>query len=428
MRLVPHMLLLATLAWGLTGCALFKKNTDKNNDAPANPGSQVPPPKFPVGDPIPAPTQSSAKTGGALLAGRVLDGPNRPPSNTSILVLRVDNNKEEKVEDVPVSAEGHFTLSNLQPGGHYKLIARGKNGDRMVAAVQYATAPNARILIQLREDLVGSNTPPPPNPFDSLKEKEPRRDDAFVKQTPAIKPNESPTNAAWQPTDPADKGEFTLPAVHIPARLDLNTVAENKMPWLPPPLEIKPPTPIAPKAAKIELTMPPQPVSTADSLGPAKVPSCVLVGRQLVNFALNDINGEPWEFRANKKGKLILIDFWGSWCAPCIATLPTLKNLQQKHGVNGLEVVGIAYESDGSPQEQAYKVNAIVRKQTLNYRQLLGSGPNCVVKTQLGVRAYPTLILVDDQGAILWRHEGRLNSYETEELDRLIQTRLRGTF
>ncbi|MEI7686400.1 MAG: TlpA disulfide reductase family protein, partial [Planctomycetota bacterium] len=106
--------------------------------------------------------------------------------------------------------------------------------------------------------------------------------------------------------------------------------------------------------------------------------------------------------------------------------MPALKGLQSKYGAQGLEVVGIAYEMAGSPQEQAYKVTEVTQKLLINYRQLLGSGPNCVVKTQLGVRAFPTLVLIDEQGTILWRHEGRPSSADLEELERLIQSKTRG--
>src|SRR5262249_15866549 len=46
------------------------------------------------------------------------------------------------------------------------------------------------------------------------------------------------------------------------------------------------------------------------------IPYCSLNGRQLDNFALHDINGQPWEWRT-RNNRLTLIDFWGTWCVPC---------------------------------------------------------------------------------------------------------------
>ena len=53
-------------------------------------------------------------------------------------------------------------------------------------------------------------------------------------------------------------------------------------------------------------------------------PSCVLTGQQLYNFALTDLNGQPWEFR-NHRSKLVLLDFWGSWCMHCLNSIPHLR-------------------------------------------------------------------------------------------------------
>ena len=58
------------------------------------------------------------------------------------------------------------------------------------------------------------------------------------------------------------------------------------------------------------------------------VPSCVLTGKNLDNFALNDLDGQPWEFRKDHKGKLILIDFWGTWCGHCYPAIRHLSRAQ----------------------------------------------------------------------------------------------------
>ena len=171
--------------------------------------------------------------------------------------------------------------------------------------------------------------------------------------------------------------------------------------------------------------LPARPRDSAESLGHARVPSCVLVGNQLVNFALEDINGEPWELRTNRKGKLVLLDFWGTWCTYCKTSMPTLKGLQQQYGPAGLEVIGIAYENGGTRDEQAHQVNDTCKRLLVNYRQLLGSGDNCVVKRELGVRQFPTLILIDERGNILWRHDRLLTDSARSDLERILQAQLR---
>jgi thiol-disulfide isomerase/thioredoxin len=437
-RVGPILLMLAicALGTGLPGCSLFKKS----DPPPPPPQSQLPPPKFPTGpDPLTKTSAANTGTDSAILAGLVLDGNSRPPVNTSILVVRVDAKEEKTVSDIPVSPEGHFTVNNLAQGATYKLVARGKFGDRMVAGTNIVTAPAPRILIQMREDLVAANTPPLPAPFDSLKEKQ---DPAFARETPAAPtvavlppsadPSASPNsnNASWQPgtgginaTVPAGG----LPPVQVPVSGDGGPIAQMRagMTSLPP-LEIpRSPAPRVASIAPIAVPIPSQSNDAAVNLSRARVPSCVLVGNQLVNFALEDINGDPWELRTNRKGKLVLLDFWGTWCPPCKKSMPVLKGLQQQYGPAGLEVVGIAYERGGSREEQAHKVNDTCKKLLVNYRQLLGSGDNCIVKRELGITGYPTMILIDERGNILWRHVGELESNSRDALDRILQTQLR---
>jgi thiol-disulfide isomerase/thioredoxin len=440
-RVAPILFMLAfcVLGAGLPGCSLFKKS---DPPPPPPPQNQLPPPRFPTGDPLNKSAAAAPAGGTAILAGRVLDGNARPPVNTSILVVRLDQKEEKTESDVPVSPEGYFTVNNLAPGASYKLVARGKTGDRMVAGINVVTAPSPRVLIQMREDLVAANTPPLPAPFDSLKEK---RDPAFAKETIAaptvavLPPTNDPPvpfnpgNTSWQPGNGGVNATVPaggLPPVQIPVAGENGPIAQMRggLAVLPT-MEIGNPrvASIRPVDVPMPTTLPARPRDSAENLGQARVPSCVLVGNQLVNFALADINGDPWELRTNRKGKLVLLDFWGTWCGPCKMTMPTLKGLQQQYGPAGLEVIGIAYENGGTREEQAHQVDDTCKRLLVNYRQLLGSGPNCVVKRELGVRALPTLILVDDRGTILWRHVGVLSDGSRSDLERILQTQLRPT-
>lgn len=424
MRRLIAILILLQLSLGLTGCSLFKRNTGGSGGGGGGDygPNAVPPPKFPTGDskdPLTGSRAADKSRATGLLAGRVLDGNTRPPGGTSILVIPADARDSSEGRELSVSPEGYFTIENLERGGEYKLVARGKQGDRAVAGVHYATATNVHVLIQMKEDLVSSTTPNVQGPFGSLNEGK-----GFEPLTP---PRTETAKEGWRPgsggVDVASN-EVTLPTVDVAVRPDSFTTGSLGV--IPPPLEIKP-RPKSPEFAKIVPPMPPPRVpEPPPTLGSAGVPSCVLVGRQLVNFALNDINGEPWELKSRRKTKLVLLDFWGTWCAPCRQTMPALKGLQTKYR-GGFEVVGIAYEQEGTPEDQAHKVNDVCQKLLINYRQLLGSGSDCVVKRQLGVRAFPTLILIDETGTILWRHEGRPTSADLEELERLIQTRSRTT-
>ena len=162
-------------------------------------------------------------------------------------------------------------------------------------------------------------------------------------------------------------------------------------------------------------------VSTGPAV-PAVVPSCVLTGNVLVNFALNDLDGQPREFR-NLRGRLTLIDFWGTWCTHCVQAVPHLKMFQEYYGNYGLQVIGIAYE-EGTVPEQMQKVTRVRQRLGITYPLLLGGDTyTCPVRTQFNIKAYPTLVLVDESGRIIWRGQG-LDKQHLAELDQLIRQRL----
>ena len=476
--------LMLTLLLGLTGCAgMSRRSNDARNAANgANPGT--PPPRFPTadnpnpgpsggpgagpGDPllggainVPAPPASGGMPqGNAILAGRVIDGSSRPPGNTSIQCVNLDDQKASPL-DVAVSKDGYFTIQGLKPGSKYKLVARGKQGDRLVAQTAYFTAPNVRVLIQVREEFGGASTPPVPGPpaFEKKKKddipppkepttsvpaeepkSEPKKDEKTFEGTSAI--SKEKNEAAWNPGLPANANLTPIgqiggsPDAELPIKIAVPAHNNNGPPptFIPgvtldnrpglPVLDI--PNPKGPPAPSPSIPGTPQNPAVPGNIstGPTRVPSIVLVGNKLVNFALNDINGEPWEFKANKRGRLMLVDFWSTNCIPCRQTMPVLRSLQNQYGPRGLEVVGIACEGGDSPQEQAYRVNSVAQRLQLNYRNLLSTGPQCVVRQQFGIRAVPTMVVIDDQGWILWRHEGAPDRATTEELERLIQRRL----
>jgi thiol-disulfide isomerase/thioredoxin len=153
------------------------------------------------------------------------------------------------------------------------------------------------------------------------------------------------------------------------------------------------------------------------------VPSCDLTGLTLNNFALYDLNGQPWEYRTNRRGRLVLLDFWQTSCVPCLQAITHLRILQQSYGPNGLEVIGIAYQ-DGPITKQIEDVNRVRQLRQINYLLLLGGDRGqCPVRSQFAIGAYPTLVLLDETGRIIWRSEG-LTGRQLGELETIIKQRL----
>lgn len=145
---------------------------------------------------------------------------------------------------------------------------------------------------------------------------------------------------------------------------------------------------------------------------------------RLEDFTLPDLQGRPVRFR-DIDSDYVLIDFWGTWCGPCLRSVPHLVQLQNRYDPKRLRVIGVAYEQTG-PEEGAQNVREAMRQLGINYPVLLGQtgeGP-CPVQSAFHIQAYPTMVLVDRHGRILWRESGS-NPMTMTRLDRVIASNTR---
>ncbi len=157
----------------------------------------------------------------------------------------------------------------------------------------------------------------------------------------------------------------------------------------------------------------------------AQVPSCALVGNRLENMALRTLDGDTWEYKRDRRGRLLLLSFWSSACVYCKRTNPHLCDLQKELGRYGLEVIGIACE-DGSPAESEMRVRAARNRQIMTFQTLLSGPRPCPVQTQFQVDVLPKVFLLDEYGTIVWK-SGRsgLTAEKLDELRQEITRRLR---
>jgi thiol-disulfide isomerase/thioredoxin len=226
-------------------------------------------------------------------------------------------------------------------------------------------------------------------------------------------------------TDPSLLGK-SLPAAQdgftrVPPTADVNIPGREPQPAPHvPPRYTPPPPPSSDEGRALPpLTVPAtpglRPAAAAPLPPPAPVPSCTVVGGRVDQLALYDVDGKPWELRRDRKGRLVLLDFWYTGCTPCLNAAGHLRELQRVYGPYGLHVVGVAYES-GTAEQQMAKVRAARSRHGMNYTMLLGGGGAgpCPVKAQFRVTAFPTLVLIDEAGQIVWRGEGldEMNLYQ----------------
>jgi thiol-disulfide isomerase/thioredoxin len=435
----------------LTGCNTFgKKSQGKQNlatGASGGPGSSGPA----EGAGFAPGSQALPPEVGGILAGRVLDSYDRQPPLTYIRLIPAQDKDAGTAKAAPIEVatdgQGFFTIHNLKPGQHYQLIARTREGEQpKLSGTTWAIPPNPRVLIYINEAFATANTPAAPAapeiPGQKPKSKtaegersnsgeqgggssdagrEPAKTNSIngppgrtVEIGAPIRVNESGVESSGAYNDPAQRVPVMRPediakgsdayARHNPP---LTSIPSQE------PARQDEPTP-ASRAPAYAAGLPTPSV---------RVPSCVKTGRQLDNYALNDLNGQPWEYR-NHRGKVVLLDFWGTWCPPCLAAIPHLKSLQQQYGPYGLEVIGIDYERSGTFIEQIRKVENVRDRLNINYRLLLGTDMrSCPVKTQFGVENFPTLVLLDANNRVIWQKEG-LDTYKLQELEVLIRQQL----
>jgi thiol-disulfide isomerase/thioredoxin len=129
------------------------------------------------------------------------------------------------------------------------------------------------------------------------------------------------------------------------------------------------------------------------------------IGKPVAPFSIKGSDGKVVDIAA-LKGKVVLIDFWGSWCAPCRATHPHLKELYAQYKTKGFEIIGVGTEhGDQGAQDKAWR--EAIRKDGITWLQVLNqSDPSTDIAKMYGVVAYPTKILVDRNGVVKGRFLG----------------------
>lgn len=120
-------------------------------------------------------------------------------------------------------------------------------------------------------------------------------------------------------------------------------------------------------------------------------------------FNLPDLSGHQHHI-SEWQGKILVINFWATWCPPCLKEIPDFIALQEQYKTQDLQFIGIALE-DREPVAKYATATGI------NYPILLGGDNGIALARQLGnsVGAIPFTLIVDRQGQIILRHPGELS-------------------
>ena len=130
-------------------------------------------------------------------------------------------------------------------------------------------------------------------------------------------------------------------------------------------------------------------------------------------FTLEDINGKKVSL-SDFKGKVVIVDFWATWCPPCRKSIPDLIELQKKYK-NKIAVIGISVDMDTKSN-----VAPFVKQNKINYKVLYASPE--VVQNYGNIDAIPTSFIIDQHGNIYTQHVG-LTPKETyiSEINKLLK-------
>jgi cytochrome c biogenesis protein CcmG, thiol:disulfide interchange protein DsbE len=120
-------------------------------------------------------------------------------------------------------------------------------------------------------------------------------------------------------------------------------------------------------------------------------------GRRAPDFSLPQLNGELLRL-STYRGKVVLLDFWATWCDPCRDEIPRFVNLENKYGPQGFEIIGISMDDSPDPVRDFYQ------RFHMNYPVVMGNAQ--IGELYGGVLGLPIAFLIARDGRIYAKHIG----------------------
>ena len=121
------------------------------------------------------------------------------------------------------------------------------------------------------------------------------------------------------------------------------------------------------------------------------------IGDMAPEFSRPDLAGKPVRL-ADYHGKLVLLNFWASWCGPCLEEMPKFSGWQREYGAQGLQVIGVSMDDDSAAARR------LIARHPAAYPILLGDAE--LGESFGGVLGLPLTYLIDPNGRIVARYQG----------------------
>lgn len=140
------------------------------------------------------------------------------------------------------------------------------------------------------------------------------------------------------------------------------------------------------------------------------------VGDVMPAYSATSLDGKPLNL-ADEKGKVVLLNVWATWCAPCRFEVPELEALHKKYGAQGFKVIGVSVDDTGLDG-----VKQFVTSNKMSYPIVVDADGR--IANLLRTTVLPTSIVIGRDGRIVWRKVGAVMPNEISSLDSIVEQAL----
>jgi peroxiredoxin len=144
-------------------------------------------------------------------------------------------------------------------------------------------------------------------------------------------------------------------------------------------------------------------------------------GQPAPDFALKDLDGKTWKLSDLKGKKIVLIDFWATWCNICKREMPVLERVYKEYKAKGVEFFGIALDDS----DKIKQIRKILEEKGVTYPVLIDQDQKVATEVYQLAGPIPFKLVVDLKGVIVYDHVGDYVDYPPEIVDvfdQLIET------
>lgn len=135
-----------------------------------------------------------------------------------------------------------------------------------------------------------------------------------------------------------------------------------------------------------------------------------VIGSHAPDFTLTDLEGKKVSL-SDYRGKVIVIDFWATWCPPCKDSIPFLESLYQRYKERGIVVIGVSFDED------VELVKRFKERYPMTYPTLMGEG---WIKNNYGLIGIPEMFIIGRDGVLRYHHLG-FNESVPDEVEKEIK-------